>query len=127
MKTNFPIKLLLLFSIILLQQNVLQKNLCSDKCSFDDFLEKIIKTYCSTYARMKKKRKFFDTLFNAYSIKFKGLDYEYKKHLRGNYAKSGWLHNRKEKYVKSLPAIAIDEYDSFLDDLSFETCGDENP
>ncbi len=49
-----------------------------------------------------------------------------KKHLRGNYAKSGWLHNRKEKYVKSLPAIAIDEYDSFLDDLSFETCGDEN-
>ena len=32
----------------------------------------------------------------------------------------------KKKYVKSLPAIAIDEYDSFLDDLSFEICGCEN-
>ncbi len=27
----------------------------------------------------EEKKKIFDTLFNAYSIKFKGLDYEYKK------------------------------------------------
>ena len=34
--------------------------------------------------------------------------------------------NEQKKYLKNLAEIAEEEYDSFLDDLSFELCGCEN-
>ena len=101
MKTNFPIKLLLLFSIILLQQNVFAKNLCSCKCSFDDFFRENYQNLLQHLCPNEEKKKIFDTLFNAYSIKFKGLDYEYKSICEEIMQNQDGCITEKKKYVKS--------------------------
>lgn len=81
-------------------------------CSFDEFFKENYQNLLQSICPDEEQEKFYNILFEAYSIKFKGLDYEYE--------------NLGTKCLKSLSEIAIDEYDSFLDDLSFETCGEEN-
>jgi len=71
-------------------------------------------------------------LFRAYSIKFEGLDFEYKakcealEHDENSDEITSRCINEQKKYLKGLTEIAREEYDNFLDDLSFEICGCEN-
>ncbi len=122
------LKILITLIILFICQASWSNDFCNGCCSFDDFFknnyQNLLKNLCPNEERIK----FYDILFNAYSIKFKGLDYEFE-NICAQIDKecSCETDNAKEKikYLKQLSTIAVDEYDSFLDDISFETCGDE--
>jgi len=129
MKKIIIIALFLLFSSC--QKAALAENLCSYNCSFDDFFRENYENLTENLNPDCDRRTIFNILYNAYSIKFKGLDYEYRCRCEG-------LENEntedltkkcirdKKRYIRLLADMAIEEYDNFLDDLSFEICGDEN-
>lgn len=107
-------------------------NLCSACCTFGDFFKADYQKLMEHIKPDDETRRFFNILLNAYLIKFEGLDFEYK-------AKCDALKNdensgdtkrsclgEQKKHIKGLTEIAIEEYDNFLDDLSFEICGCEN-
>lgn len=119
-------KILVTITLLLLPQAVLADNLCSCECNFDNFFRENYQNLLAYLCPNEERRKIFDILFNAYSIKFKGLDYEYENICAQIEQDKDGCIAEKKKYVKSLSMIAIDEYDSFLDDLSFELCEDEN-
>lgn len=98
---------------------------CSCECSFDIFFRENYQGLLQHLCPDEEEKKIFDMIFNAYSIKFKGLDYEYENICAALEQSGEECIKEKEKYLKTLSTIAIDEYDSFLDDLSFETYGTE--
>lgn len=106
-------------------QSAFTKELCNCECSFDGFFRENYENLLQTLCPDTEQRKIFDMIFNAYSIKFQGLDYEYINICASLEQTAEECIKEKEKYLKSLSTIAMDEYDSFLDDLSFETCGIE--
>lgn len=121
-----------IFIFIFLQLPAQASNLCSVDCSFNDFFKSNYEKLVEYLSPDKETKRIFDMLFNAYSIKFEGLDFEYK-------AKCDTLKedtdtedltthclNEQKKYIKNLTEIAQEEYDNFLDDLNFEICGCEN-
>lgn len=123
---------MILSILFLLQAPVLASNLCSCGCNFNDFFKSNYEELVEYLSPDAETRRIFDMLFKAYSIKFEGLDFEYK-------AKCEALYNdensdeiaphcirEQKKYIKGLAEIAEEEYDNFLDDLSFEICGCEN-
>lgn len=105
-------------------------NLCMPECSFDDFFRCNYEKLSSRLSPKEERQRIFDILFEVYSIKFKALDYEYKcscKALEENEdAENQSCRRERVKYIKNLTQLAIEEYDSFLDDLNFELCDDEN-
>ncbi len=118
--------------LILLQAPIFASNLCSCECNFNDFF-KCNYTELIEYLRPNDETKrIFDMLYTAYSIKFEGLDFEYKARceelLKDKNSDEITTHciNEQKKYIKGLAEIAQEEYDNFLDDLSFEICGCEN-
>lgn len=107
-------------------------NLCSINCSFNDFFKENYQNLSDCLNPDSEQKRMFDILFNAYSIKFEGLDYEYAekcRELKKDTDSDEITHhciNEQKKYIKNLAEIAEEEYDNFLDDISFELCGSEN-
>lgn len=126
------VRVLLSLIIFFVQLQTFASNLCTKDCSFALFFkydfEKLIK-----YLKPNDEvRHFYNILFNAYLIKFEGLDFEYKircQELEDNKnsdeIKAICIKEQKN-YIKELAKIAEEEYDNFLDDLNFELCGCEN-
>ncbi len=107
-------------------QRTFAGNLCGCECSFEIFFKENYQKLLQTLCPVEEEKYIFDILFNAYSIKFQGLDYEYKNICASLTQDNEECIIKKEEYLKQLSMIAMDEYDSFLDDLSFEICGCEN-
>lgn len=108
-------------------ENTETKTGCPVECSFSNFFKNSYKELAQKLCLDCDREKIFNILFDAYSIKFKTIDYEY---IRGQNAlgDDDYRECRSEikKYLKNLNEIAIEEYDSFLDDLSFEICESEH-
>lgn len=100
---------------------------CDTICpDFEGFFRNNYAELAKKLSPCEEKCRIFNILFSAYSIKFKTIDYEYSS------GKEALLdENNREcegeirKYLRNLKEIAIEEYDSFLDDLSFELCDEE--
>jgi len=118
-------KLIILILILSTAQIAQAKNHCQDECTFDIFFRENYQKLLENLCLDPINKRLYDTIFNAYSIKFQGFDYEYK-NACAQIQQGNDCTNEKKNYLKSLPMMAMDEYDSFLDDLSFELCGDEN-
>lgn len=118
----------MIFAIIFTFQASWSKDFCNGCCNFDDFFRENYQQLLERICPDEDKKKFYDILFNAYSIKFKGLDYEFENictQIDKDCPCAESNFKEKNKYLKQLSTIAVDEYDSFLDDISFETCGNE--
>ncbi len=118
--------LFITFILLSIMQTTPAKELCSCECSFDTFFRENYQNLLQDLCPDDNQKKIFDMIFNAYSIKFQGLDYEYENICTSLKQSSEECIKEKEKYLKTLSTIAMDEYYSFLDDLSFETCGAED-
>ena len=122
----------ILVILFLLQTPVFASNLCSSCCNFNDFFKCNYKELVEYLSPNDETRRIFDMLFTAYSIKFEGLDFEYKARCE-ELCKNENLDEisphcirEQKRYIRGLAEIAEEEYDNFLDDLSFEICGCEN-
>ena len=124
--------LTLLITLFLSINCACASNLCSANCAFNVFFKENYQRLISYLNPDCEQQRLFDILFNAYSIKFEGLDYEYAENCKklkedtNSDEISRHCINEQKKYLKNLAEIAEEEYDSFLDDLSFELCGCEN-
>ena len=122
---NIKIFTLLTFMLFVIQP-ASAKNMCDCGCLFDEFFKENY-THLIEYLNPDcKRREIFDIIFNAYSIKFKAIDYEYKCRCKAlaDGVNDG-CEKQAKKDIKNLTEIAMEEYDSFLDDLTFEICSDE--
>lgn len=120
-----------LLIVFLHASKVHASNLCSNDCSFGTFFKCDYEKIIEHIKPDDETRRFYDILFNAYLIKFEGLDFEYKAKCEAleteknsDDIKTSCIREQK-KYIKGLTEIAEEEYDNFLDDLSFEICGCE--
>lgn len=99
---------------------------CSDFCSYDNFFMKNYQKLNEYLNPSAERLIIFNMLYEAYSIKFKTLDYERDyliKTLQNEEYEA--CCNEIWKELRNINEIAIEEYDSFLDDLNFELCEDE--
>lgn len=103
-------------------------NLCSKNCTFDNFFRQNYEKLVQYLNPGDKRHEFFNILFDVYSIKFKGIDYEYKCRCEALFKQNenNLCCKQLKKDIKALNDLAIEEYDSFLEDLNFEICEDEN-
>ena len=122
---KITVKILLVF-VFLFPKTAYSKLCCPDFCSYNDFFMENYQKLNEHLNPSEKRLIIFNMLYEAYSVKFKTLDYE-----RENLIKA--LENEEyeacckeiQKELRNINEIAIEEYDSFLADLNFELCEDE--
>lgn len=121
-------KISVIVLLLFISQSVMANSLCSMDCSFNDFFRCNYEKLSAKLSPQCERRKIFDILFEVYSIKFKTIDYEYKCccSALNEEAENSSCRREKIKYIKNLTQLAMEEYDSFLDDLNFELCDEEN-
>ncbi len=119
---------LYLFALSLIFNPVFANNLCSDNCTFDAFFRQNYEKLVKYLNPNERRHEFFNILFDVYSIKFKEIDYEYKCRCEAllKQDENNLCCKNLKKDIKALNELAIEEYDSFLEDLNFELCEDEN-
>lgn len=97
---------------------------CKLSCGYDDFFNRSYNSLIECMEISENSKRLFETLFNAYSIKFKVFDMEYQDLCKKlNISECSKSEIKKE--INNLTEMAIEEFDSFLNDISFEVCGCE--
>ena len=130
MKINLKKSLIILYLFTLgsVLNPAFASNLCSSCCTFDEFFRQNYEKLVEYLHPSEKRHDFFNILFEVYSIKFKEIDYEYKCRCEALFRQdenNSCTRNIK-KELHALNELAMEEYDSFLEDLNFEICEDEN-
>ncbi len=121
------IKIIALLGLLIIFQPAYSNNICGCNCLFDEFFRENYGQLVEYLNPDCKRREIFDIIFNAYSIKFKAIDYEYECRCRAlTDGVNDGCEKQAKKDIRNLTEIAMEEYDSFLDDLTFEICTDED-